>query len=217
MAALVAVLCDADLTILLTDIDGLYTGNPHIDKNAKKIDVVEKITIDIEDMAGAALSNVGTGGMHTKIEAAKISTNAGIPMIIASGENPSILYDMVAGLSVGTLFKATHRPIHSRKSWILYGSEEEGIIYVDEGAKKALQERGTSLLPSGIINVSGEFERGAIVAIADIGGNIFGKGISNYSSIFINRIKGLKSNCIYNKYLDYNEEEIIHRDNLGIL
>ena len=217
LAALVAVLCDADLTILLTDIDGLYTGNPHLDKNAKKIDVVEKITVDIEDMAGSALSNVGTGGMHTKIEAAKISTNAGIPMIIASGKNPNILYDMVAGQSVGTLFKATHRPIHARKSWILYGSEEEGVIYVDEGAKKALREHGTSLLPSGIINVSGEFERGAIVAVADIGGNVFAKGISNYSSMFINRIKGLKSNCIYNKYLDYNEEEIIHRDNLGIL
>lgn len=217
LAALVAVLCDADFIILLTDIDGLYTGNPHVDKTAQKIDVVERITDDIEDMAGAALSNVGTGGMRTKIDAAKISTNAGIPMVIASGENPNNLYEILEGNPVGTYFKATHRPIHARKSWILYGSEEDGIIYVDDGAKKALKERGTSLLPSGITQISGEFERGAIVGIADHSGAIFAKGISNYSSIFINRVKGLKSNCIYEKYLDYNEEEIIHRDNLGLL
>ena len=217
LAALVAVLCDADLSILLTDIDGLYTGNPHINPNAKKIDVVEKITDEIEDMAGAALSNVGTGGMRTKIEAAKISTNAGIPMIIASGENPAILYELLEGKYIGTYFKATHRPLHARKSWILYGSEEEGVICVDQGAKKALKERGKSLLPSGIVAVQGEFERGAIVGVADAEGHIFAKGISNYSSLFINRIKGLKSNCIYQKYLDYNEEEIVHRDNFGLL
>lgn len=217
LAALVSVLVDADLAVLFTDIDGLYTGNPFVDKSAKKISVVEKITPEIEKMAGSALSKVGTGGMKTKIDAAKIATNAGIEMVIASRNDVKSLYEIVDGASLGTTFRATHRPLHARKSWILYGSEAEGIIHVDDGAKRALQEKGRSLLPSGITGVSGEFERGAIVAIAGEDGRYFAKGISNYSSMFISRIKGMKSNCIFEKYLDYNEEEVIHRDNLGLL
>ncbi len=217
LAALVAVLSDADLTVLFTDIDGLYTSNPFVKKDAKKIDVVERITSEIETMAGSAVSKVGTGGMKTKIEAAKIATNAGISMVVASKNEIGKLHEIAAGEKIGTLFKATHRPLHARKSWILYGSESEGVLVVDEGAKKALQEKGKSLLPSGIVKVSGDFERGAIVAIADTNGHRFAKGIANYSSLFIDRIKGMKSNCIFEKYLDYSEEEIIHRDNLGLL
>lgn len=218
LAALVAVLSDADFAVLFTDIDGLYTANPSVKKDAKKIDVVERITEDIELMAGSAVSKVGTGGMRTKIEAAKISTNAGIPMIVASRNDIGMLHEIITGkCSVGTLFKATHRPLHARKSWILYGSEEEGVLVVDDGAKFALQEKGKSLLPSGIVEVQGTFDRGDIVAIADMNGHRFAKGITNYSSLFVDRIKGLKSDCIIAKYLDYSEEEVIHRDNLGLL
>lgn len=217
LAALVAVLSDADMAVLFTDIDGLYTGNPFEDQNARKIDVVEKITADIERMAGSAISKVGTGGMRTKIEAAKIATNAGIEMVVASRDDVKTLHEIVGGKRIGTLFKATHRPLHARKSWILYGSEEEGVLIVDEGAKRALQEKGRSLLPSGIVGVEGRFDRGAIVAIADEAGQRFAKGITNYSSMFVDRIKGLKSDCISEKYLDYSEEEVIHRDNLGLL
>ena len=217
LAALVAVLSDADMAVLFTDIDGLYTANPALKKDAKKIDVVEKITEEIEIMAGSAISKVGTGGMRTKIEAAKIATNAGIAMVVASRNEIGMLHEIVAGKKIGTLFKATHRPLHARKSWILYGSEAEGVVVVDDGAKRALQEKGRSLLPSGIVDVQGDFDRGAIVAIADLQGNRFAKGITNYSSLFVERIKGLKSDCITQKYLDYTEEEVIHRDNLGLL
>ncbi|MEE0434018.1 MAG: glutamate 5-kinase [Peptococcaceae bacterium] len=217
LAALVAVLADADIAVLFTDIDGLYTGNPFIDKTAKKIDVVEKINEDVETMAGTAVSKVGTGGMKTKIDAAKIATNAGIEMVIASRDDVKALPEIISGARIGTLFKATHRPLHARKSWILYGSEAEGVLIVDNGAKRALQEKGRSLLPSGIVAVEGDFERGAIVAVADESGHRFAKGISNYSSLFIGRIKGLKTQCIYEKYLDYSEDEVIHRDNLGLM
>ena len=217
LAALVGVICDADLIVLMTDIDGLYTDNPFVNENAKKIDVVNEINEEIENMAGTALSNVGTGGMLTKIEAAKIATNAGIPLVIMSGKTPSDLYDVVAGSTIGTYFKASHRPLHARKSWLLYGSEGEGVIFVDFGAKIALKDKGTSLLPSGIFKIQGNFERGAIVEVADLDGHVFAKGITNYSSSFINKIKGMRSNCIYSEFNDYNEEEVIHRDNLGLL
>lgn len=217
LAALVAVLSDADLAILFTDIDGLYTANPQTNPDAQKISVVEQITPEIERMAGAAISKVGTGGMRTKIEAAKISTNAGIPMIVASRNDIGALHEIAGGAPVGTCFKATHRPLHARKSWILYGSESEGTIVVDDGAKRALTERGRSLLPSGIVGVEGDFERGAIVAIAGADGARFAKGISNYSSLFVARIKGQKSEEIRENFLDYSEEEVVHRDNLGLL
>lgn len=217
LAALVGVICDADLVVLMTDIDGLYTDNPFVDKNAKKIDVVSNISEDIEKMAGSALSSVGTGGMITKIEAAKIATNAGIPLVIMSGKIPSNLYDVISGKNIGTYFQASHRPIHARKSWLLYGSEQEGTVFVDSGAEAALKNKGTSLLPSGIIRVSGQFNRGAIVAVATSEGNVFAKGITNYSSSLINKIKGMRSNCIYDEFHEYNEEEIIHRDNFGLL
>lgn len=217
LAALVAVLCDADMAVLLTDIDGLYTANPALDQTAQKIDVVDRITPAIERMAGQATSKVGTGGMHTKIEAAKIATNAGIAMVVAASGEVSALHEICQGGAIGTLFKATHRPLHARKSWILYGSDAEGVIVVDKGAKKALCEQGRSLLPSGIVRVEGTFERGAIVAVADEAGRQFAKGISNYSALFIDRIKGQQSAEISKKYLDYSEEEVLHRDNLGLL
>ncbi len=217
LAALIAVLSDAELVILLTDIDGLYTDNPMISSNAEKIQYVEEITPEIEQMAGTALTNVGTGGMHTKIEAAKISTNAGIPLVITSGKDLSALYDIAEDKQVGTYFKATHHPIHARKSWILYGSDQEGYLSVDDGAKYALKRNGTSLLPSGIVSVVGDFERGSIVAVCDLEGKVFAKGITNYSSNFIERIKGQKSAEIAKKFLDYTEDEIIHRDNFGLL
>lgn len=135
--------------MLFTDIDGLYTANPVLKKDAKKIDVVEKITEEIEIMAGSAISKVGTGGMRTKIEAAKIATNAGISMVVASRNEVGMLHEIVAGKKIGTLFKATHRPLHARKSWILYGSEAEGVVVVDDGAKRALQEKGRSLRRAG--------------------------------------------------------------------
>ncbi|MDO4281824.1 MAG: glutamate 5-kinase, partial [Peptococcaceae bacterium] len=210
-------LVDADLAILLTDIDGLYTKNPFVHKDAKKIDVVDEITADIEKMAGTALSNVGTGGMKTKIDAAKISTNAGIPMVIASGSDVAAIYDIVGGAHIGTYFRANHRPLHARKSWILYGSEPEGRIIVDAGAECALKDMGRSLLPSGILAAQGPFDRGDIVAVANQDGQVFAKGISNYSSMCIERIKGLKSSEIEGKCLDFYEDEVIHRDNLGLL
>lgn len=217
LASLVSVLIEADLTVLLTDVDGLYDGNPQMFSSAKKIDTVQKITIDIERLGGNAVSSVGTGGMKTKIDAAKISTNAGIPLVIASGKNANILYDIVEGKKVGTFFEATHSILHARKSWILYGSKSEGILTVDKGAQNALKQQGKSLLPSGIIQVKNSFDRGSMVSIADEYDNIFAKGITNYSSDMIECMKGLKTSEIASKFDFFNEDEVIHRDNLGIM
>lgn len=217
LASLVAILCDADLVILLTDIDGLYTANPTIEKNAKKLEYIQEITSEIEKMAGDALSNVGTGGMRTKLEAAKIATNAGVKLVIASGKEPKILYEILNGAKQGTMFDTTHPQVKSRKSWIMYGSQAEGSLVVDDGAYQALKVHGRSLLPSGILSVEGHFEKGAIVNIADKNRSIFAKGICNYSSDFLTQIKGKRTQELANIFKDFTEDEVVHRDNLGIL
>lgn len=216
LASLVGVLCDADLIVLLTDIDGLYTDNPKLTKDAKRIPVVKTITDEILNAAGAALSDVGTGGMKTKLEAARVATNAGIPMIIASGEDPGILYKVIAGEPVGTYFEAAHRTLHARKSWILYGSEPGGTVIVDEGACKALYS-GASLLPSGIVAVEGDFGRDTVIDVSDRSGKVLGRGISHYSAREIDTVKGEKTRSLAEKYRWFIEDEVIHRDNFGLL
>lgn len=217
LASLVSVLTESDLTILLTDVDGLYEGNPQLCSCTKKIDVVYQINSDIYDMAGGSLSNVGTGGMKTKIDAASISTNAGIPLVIALGQKPEILYDIVEGKTVGTLFEAKPNILHARKSWILYGSKSDGKLVVDMGAENVLKNQGKSLLPSGILKIEGNFERGSMVEVMNENGKIFAKGITNYSSDMLEKMKGRKTADLAACFNFFNEDEVIHRDNLGLL
>lgn len=212
LSALVASLTDADLLILLSDINGLYTGNPSTDKSAVLIPLVREINSDIERLAGGSGSGLGTGGMVTKIHAARIAMNSGFPMIIAHGSEDKVISKIIKGEELGTLFLPKENRLHSKKKWIAFGSCVAGKVVVDEGAGKALAEKGKSLLPSGVIEVEGNFEMGNTVSVHCDNSEI-GRGIVNYSSLEIDLIKRKKCGDI-KKILGYKDyDEVIHRDN----
>ncbi|MDK2824015.1 MAG: glutamate 5-kinase [Clostridia bacterium] len=216
LSALVSGLVDADLLILLSDIDGLYTSDPRKDHTAKLIKVVEEISPEIQNLAGSTGSKFGSGGMVTKISAAKVAVNAGIPMIIANGAKPDIIRDICQGEELGTLFIPRDVRPHTRKRWIAFGSDIQGKLWVDMGARKAILENGKSLLPSGIYKIEGDFISGHVVSIVDTDGIEFARGIVNYNSEELNKIKGIQCKDIQNilGYKDY--DEVIHRDNLAL-
>lgn len=217
LAALVGTLFDADLIILLTDIDGFYDGDPRKNPEAKRISVVETIDARIESLAGSVGSKFGSGGMITKISAASIAVNAGIPMMIAHGAEEHILRRLMQGEDVGTLFLPVEMKPHLRKKWIAFGSHVDGSVVVDDGAKDALMHKGKSLLPSGIVAVNGKFAAGDVIAIVDLQGREFARGISNYGEMELQKIKGQKSKdiCPILGYKDF--DEAIHRDNLSLI
>ena len=217
LAALVGTLIDADLVILLTDIDGFYDGDPRKTPNAKRISVVEAIDETIEGLAGNVGSKFGSGGMVTKISAASITVNAGIPMMIAHGAEERVLRRLTEGEDIGTLFLPIDMKPHLRKKWIAFGSHVDGRLTVDDGAKDALLHKGKSLLPSGIVAVEGDFAAGDVVGIVDLQGREFARGISNYSLAELDKIKGQKSKeiCSILGYKDF--DEAIHRDNLSLI
>lgn len=215
LSALVAGLVDADLLIILSDIEGLFTGDPRIDSAATLIKRVEEITPEIESLAGVPGSKFGSGGMHTKIQAAKIACSSGIPMIVANGSQEYVLREIIEGKNPGTLFLPKDHRLSTRKGWIGFASKTNGAIYLDTGAEKAIVQNGKSLLPSGVTAVQGDFERGEIVSIFGKRGEI-ARGIVNYNSENINKIKGCQSKEIQN-ILGYKEyEEVIHRDNMTL-
>ena len=212
LAARVAQMASADLLVLLSDIDGLYSANPHTDKNAQFIAEVPGITQDIEAMAGGAASAVGSGGMVTKIEAAKIALAAGCHMIIASGKeaSPISAYDKTGR---GTWFKASSTPMGARKHWIGGAIAPAGLVIVDDGAAEALKS-GKSLLPAGVKSLEGHFGRGDAVVIKDLKGRELGRGLIAYSSEDALRILGHKSQDI-EKILGFKgRSALIHRDDL---
>lgn len=222
LSARVAGLVGADLLIILSDIDGLYNGDPRIDKESKIITKVEKITPKIEQLAGKSGSKLGTGGMKTKIEAAKIAVNSGIVMVIGPGHQNYIIPQIIEMLegkkdfSLGTTFLPEDKPLSKRKHWLLYNPTVCGSIIVDEGAENALLKMGKSLLPGGIIDVSGVFEQGDPVLVINKKNCQIGKGLINYSAEEVELIKGHHSSEI-NSILGYiNRADVIHRDNLVI-
>lgn len=216
LSALVAGLIDADLLIILSDIDGLYDKNPQKHSDAKLVKLVGKIDEDIKKMAGMEGSKFGTGGMYTKIIAAEMATKIGTNLVIASGENPENINKIVNYEMIGTLFTKKDKKIKSKKYWLAYGTNKNGNIYVDNGAEKALLS-GNSLLPVGIKKVEGKFDKGTIVQMMNSKGNIIAKGISNYSSDEINIIRGYKSDEI-EEVLGYKyDDNVVHIDNLTIL
>jgi len=216
LAAMIANIIEADLVINLTLTEGLYDKNPATSKKAKLIKLVEEITEDIEAYATEDTSSVGTGGMRSKILAAKKVTACGIPYIIAPGKQKGILEAVFSGKEAGTLFLPAGRPMHSRKHWIAFTLRPKGKLTIDDGAKKALMEKGKSLLPSGVINVDGSFDVGDPVTCIDAKGAALATGLVNYSAPEIRRIMGLKSSKIEQVlgYKDY--DEVIHRDNLAV-
>lgn len=217
LAALVGTLVDADLVILLTDIDGFYDSNPRENPEAKRISVVKTIDESVESRAGSVGSKFGSGGMVTKISAAGIAVNAGIPLMIASGSETNILRRLMDGEDLGSLFLPIEMKPHLRKKWIAFGSHTDGAIVVDAGAKAALVEKGRSLLSSGITQVKGQFRAGDVVEITDENGKAFAKGITNYPAEEIEKIKGRKSSEIQEILGAKVYDEVIHRDNLTLV
>jgi len=216
LAALVSGLIDADLLVILSDIDGLYTADPRHVATAQLIKVVAEITPEITELAGGTGTNVGSGGMTTKLQAAKIASNSGIPMLVTNGSREGVIRDTIKGINPGTLFiPREHHRLKTRKAWIAFGSRAKGRLLVDSGAENALVEKGKSLLPSGITAVEGNFQRGSVVSIIGQSGEI-ARGIVNYASLEISNLKGCQSKDIY-KILGYKDyDEVVHRDNLTL-
>ncbi len=217
LAAMITLLMDADILINLTDIDGLYTKDPRKNQDAELIPVVTTIKKDIEKYATDIPGPLGTGGMLSKIIAAKKVTAAGIPMLIAGGEKHDILIKLFAGKEHGTFFIPKKEKLANRKCWIAFTLKPKGTIMIDDGAAAAILKSGKSLLPSGIVRVDGEFSVGAAVEFRRESNNeILGTGLVNYCASDIRKIMGLKSGKI-KKYLGHKSyDEVIHRDNLAI-
>ena len=216
LSAMVANLIDADLLMMLTDIAGLYTADPQRHPEAQLIPLVDRINTEIEHLAADTPSKIGTGGMATKIEAAKLATASGVTAVIANGREPDVILRLAAGERVGTLFQPVTSKLESRKRWMLSGLCTRGKLVVDSGAAVALTNKKRSLLSAGIQNVEGKCQRGDIVNIYGPEGVPIGCGITNYSSDDIRVIKGAHSDEI-GKLLGYDYgPEVIHRNNLVI-
>lgn len=214
LAARVAAMIGADLLILLSDIDGLYTANPAEDKDAAHLHEIEQITPEIIAMAGAANAAYASGGMVTKLEAARIATAAGCQMIICDGRSPAPLSHLGTGAR-HTRFIATQSPYTARKQWIAGALTPTGKVQIDDGAIKAVRQ-GRSLLPAGIIGVIGQFERGDLIEIENAAGTVIGHGLSSYSSDDAAAISGYKSHEIISVLGYHGRDELIHTDNLVI-
>jgi glutamate 5-kinase len=215
LAALVAATIDADKLIIFTDVDGFYRGNPATSELIPRID---KITEDIEKYAtSSSSSGKGTGGMKTKITAAKIAAASGVETVIINGSKLNLLKDVVSGCQAGTVIKAEKQCLQAKKSWIAFSKKSKGIIFVDNKAADILLNKGKSLLPAGIVKISGIFYRGDTVNIANVETKKdFARGLTNYDSSAVEKIKGKKTIDI-KKIIDSEEDEIIHRDNLVLL
>jgi glutamate 5-kinase len=215
LAARVAAMISADLLILLSDVDGLYSGNPRQNKTARHVPEVAAITDDVMAMAGTANASYASGGMVTKLEAARIAMNAGCDMIICDGRDSRPVNGLIGG-GRHTLFRAEHTPLTARKRWIGGALTPKGRITVDGGAVQALRQ-GRSLLPAGVVAASGAFERGDLIAIEDEASQVIGHGLSAYSVDDTRAILGHKSSEIENLLGYRGRDEVIHADNLAML
>jgi glutamate 5-kinase len=217
LGALITNLIEADLFICLTDVDSLYTGNPHEDPEAMPVYTIAKVDKKVEAMAGYVVGALGTGGMQSKIQAARMVSARGGSSFIGSGREQKIVQQLFACEPVGTFFLPQAEKMLSRKHWIAYVLRPKGYLVLDQGACKALMKGGKSLLPSGILEVRGKFKVGAPVQCLDEKGNAIATGLSNYSANDLSKIKGLKTVDI-EKTLGYKDsDEVIHRDNLVVL
>jgi glutamate 5-kinase len=217
LSALVANLIDADLLALLTDTGGLYTADPRRQKSATLIDRVDRITKEIEEIAGGSESGRGIGGMATKLQAARLATGHGSDVYIAGGHEPDVLVRLAQGEHVGTLFPARTTRMESRKRWMLSGLGSRGCIVVDEGAARALTEKKRSLLPAGVADVQGPFKRGDGVSIVLPGGEPVAYGITNYGDAEVAAIRGLRSDRIEETLGYQYGSEVVHRNNLVLV
>lgn len=217
LSAMVANLIDADLLLILSDIAGLYTADPHHDPEARLIPKVKRIIPEVEGLVTDSASNLGTGGMLTKIEAAKLATASGVDVIIANGLEPEVIPRVVAGEHIGTHFPPATSKLESRKRWMLSGLSTKGKLMVDSGCAQALKKQKGSLLAVGIAGVQGTFMRGDVVDIYDPVGTRCASGLTNYSSEDIEQIKGTQSREITEVLGHDYGAEVVHRNNLVVL
>ena len=218
MSALVAGIVDADLVIILSDVDGLYTANPQTHPDAVIVPEVAEITPEIEASAGGVGSARGTGGMATKIQAAKAATSSGIHLVIASGTEKNAITRVLQGEELGTLFVSRENRLQFRKRWLAFGAKIAGSIVVDDGCAQAIRKAGgCSILPAGVFAVQGEFLPGSTVSVIDKDAHELARGLVHYSSAELEQIKGCNSGEIANILGHKNFDEVIHRDDLVIL
>ena len=215
LSAVVAALVDADALIILSDIDGVYTANPRTDASAQLISEIAEITPEIEHLAGGAGSAQGTGGMQTKIEAAKIARNAGATMVIARGDEDGIIRNILRGEEIGTIFPAREAHLRTRKSWLAFGKKLAGELSVDAGCAAAMR-RGASVLAVGVTAVDGDFVAGEMVRVLSPLGQEIARGITAYGAADTARLMGHQTQDFQGLVSDALHEEIIPRDILGL-
>jgi glutamate 5-kinase len=217
LAAMVTNLLQAPLLILLTVVDGLYGADPRVDANAPLLGTVPFIDRAVTDMAGSSRSALGTGGMRSKLRAARLATAAGESVIMANGARPGILDELFAAEPVGTLFLPHGGAVPAWKRWLGYTARPRGQLVLDTGAQEAVQQRGRSLLPIGVVGVRGSFTKGDVVGLCGPDGTEFARGLTNYSSADASRICGLRTEQVGEVLGKVPYEEIIHRDNLVVI
>ena len=218
LSALVASLIEADLLVLLTDVDGLYTSDPEKDAAAVKLDTVDAITDDIERLVWRSTGAGSVGGMATKLQAAQKAAAAGVPMVIASGRAQGVLARILRGETAGTYFAPKADRLGARKRWIAFAVPPQGRLTVDAGALEALTRQGRSLLPSGVTKVDGDFAAGEVVAlVGEADGRDFARGLVNFDASELRKIQGAKTREIEQRLGYKSFDEVIHRDNLVVL
>lgn len=218
LAALVASLVHADLVILLTDIDGLYSGNPRVDPNAEKLHEVDEVTADILAVASTHGSAVGTGGMYAKVKAAEVALSMGCPLYVGQGNGltTDTLAAIVEGRGDGTYFGRSQAPMRRKRQWIAYHAPIDGKIVVDQGAEEALAAGKSSLLPVGVIAVEGDFSADSVVAILSANAHLIARGIVRYSSDELKEVKGMNSEKV--RTITRREKiDVVNRDNLVVV
>ncbi len=217
LSALVAGLVNADLLVNLTDIDGLYDGDPRSDPRARLLSFVPEVTPGLRAAAQSPGSSLGSGGMKTKLQAAAICAGCGVHMVIARANEPSILPRILGGERLGTLFPAASHPMEARKRWIAFGADPAGAVVVDGGARDAIVDRGASLLPSGVIDVEGEFGPGQSIRILDEARGEFARGLARYSSGEVAAIMGAQTHMIEEILGELRDPEVVDRDDLVLM
>ncbi|GKS57457.1 glutamate 5-kinase [Nitrospira sp.] len=217
LAGQVAHLVDADLLVILSDVDGLFTADPRRHPDASLIPEISEVTEEIQRLAGDSSTFEGTGGMMTKVRAAKKVAEYGVSTLLLNGQTEGLLGRILGGADGGSFFHPHSQRLSSRKHWIAFTLRPRGSVVLDPGAVEALVARGKSLLASGILTVEGDFEAGDAVACRNAQGREIAKGLVNYSAVVLTRIKGMKTADIRNSLGQPEYEEVIHRDNLVIL
>ena len=217
LSALITNLIGADLLIILTDIEGLCDSDPRVNPNARCIPLVEEIDVDMGGIVGGTKSETSVGGMISKIQAARKASRFGIPTVVARGTKEGVLHQILKGKEIGTLILPKGEALSSRKHWIAFNPKPKGEVMVDDGAKKAIVQKGKSLLPSGVVKIRGSFDRGDLVTCQGPRGKQFARGLANYSATELEKIKGLRSDQIESTLGYKYSDEVIHRDDLVVL